>query len=256
MREAMMAEGNDSLRLFLCGDVMPGRGIDQVLPQSCGPTLYEPWVDDARTYRRLAEAASGEIPAPVEYDYVWGDALRHLDSHAPDLRLINLETAVTCGEDAWPDKSIHYRMHPDNVPVLDAIRPDCLALANNHVLDWGYAGLSETIESLHDSGIKTAGAGFTAAGAQTPAILKRDQQKRILVFAIGAASAGVPKAWAATSRCRISSACANASATVRRGSCSAPSCWSGGNGWGSSSPSWPPPWCPPSAIGAQVTDLR
>src|ERR1700682_4474625 len=31
----------DSIRLFLCGDVMTGRGIDQVLPHPSDPRLHE-----------------------------------------------------------------------------------------------------------------------------------------------------------------------------------------------------------------------
>ena len=44
-----------SLRLFLCGDVMTGRGIDQVLPHPGNPMLYEQCVCDAREYVDLAE---------------------------------------------------------------------------------------------------------------------------------------------------------------------------------------------------------
>ena len=36
--------------LFLCGDVMTGRGIDQILPDSVDPRLYESYVRDARVY--------------------------------------------------------------------------------------------------------------------------------------------------------------------------------------------------------------
>ena len=32
-------------------------------------------------------------------------------------------------------------------------------LANNHVLDWGYSGLADTLRSLHQAGLRTAGAG-------------------------------------------------------------------------------------------------
>lgn len=39
---------DETLRLFLCGDVMPGRGIDQILPTPSSPELYEPYVRDAR----------------------------------------------------------------------------------------------------------------------------------------------------------------------------------------------------------------
>lgn len=192
-----MVGGGEALRLFLCGDVMPGRGIDQVLPQSCGPTLYEPWVDDARTYVRLAEAANGEIPAPVDHDYVWGDALRHFDTFAPDLRVINLETAITCSEDWWPDKSIHYRMHPDNVRVLTAAGVDACSLANNHVLDWGYAGLHETLATLDGAGIARAGAGADSAAAEAPAVLDTGARGRVVVLSLGSGSSGIPLDWTA-----------------------------------------------------------
>lgn len=64
------------VNLFLCGDVMTGRGIDQVLPQSCHPRLYEPVVRDARQYVALAEAVNGPIAQPVSYSYIWGEALK------------------------------------------------------------------------------------------------------------------------------------------------------------------------------------
>src|SRR5262245_38186587 len=67
-----------TIPLFLCGDVMPGRAIDQVLPHPSNPKLHEPYMQDARGYLRLAEDASGDIPHPVPLDYIWGDALREL----------------------------------------------------------------------------------------------------------------------------------------------------------------------------------
>ncbi|HEX3587842.1 MAG TPA: poly-gamma-glutamate biosynthesis protein, partial [Candidatus Angelobacter sp.] len=45
------------MRLFLCGDVMTGRGIDQALSHPVNPVLYEPHVRDAREYVELAEKA-------------------------------------------------------------------------------------------------------------------------------------------------------------------------------------------------------
>jgi poly-gamma-glutamate capsule biosynthesis protein CapA/YwtB (metallophosphatase superfamily) len=66
-----------SLRLFLCGDVMTGRGIDQALPHPVDPVLYEPYVRDAREYVHLAEKTNGPIPHPPNFDYVWGDALQN-----------------------------------------------------------------------------------------------------------------------------------------------------------------------------------
>src|ERR1700675_2265996 len=69
----------DLIRLFLCGDVMTGRGIDQVLPHPTDPTLHEPYIGDARSYVERAESVNGAIPRPVEFDYIWGDALAELD---------------------------------------------------------------------------------------------------------------------------------------------------------------------------------
>jgi poly-gamma-glutamate capsule biosynthesis protein CapA/YwtB (metallophosphatase superfamily) len=38
------------VRVFLCSDVMTGRGIDQVLPHPGNPALHEVYVRDARDY--------------------------------------------------------------------------------------------------------------------------------------------------------------------------------------------------------------
>lgn len=183
-------------RLFLCGDVMTGRGMDQVLPHSCDPRLHERHVRSARRYVELAEEAHGGIPAPVSPDYPWGEALDVLEERAPDARVVNLETAVTTSDDAWRGKGIHYRMHPGNTAVLEAAGVDCCALGNNHVLDWGFRGLEETLQFLQDSGIATAGAGKDREAAFAPAVLA-GEEGRILIYSFGTTGAGVPADWAA-----------------------------------------------------------
>src|SRR5208282_5504489 len=115
----------NSIRLFLCGDVMTGRGIDQVLPHPNDPTLREPCIGDARSYVKLAESVNGAIRRPVEFNYIWGDALAELDRAGVDLRIINLETSITSSEDYWRDKEIHYRMHPRNIDCITGARIDC-----------------------------------------------------------------------------------------------------------------------------------
>lgn len=186
-----------SVGLFLAGDVMVARGIDQILPNPGDPRLYERSVTDAREYVALAEAANGAIPAPVGFAYVWGDALAALDAAAPDARIVNLETAVTRSADPAP-KSINYKLHPGNLPVLSAAGIDCCGLANNHVLDWGEAGLLETLAALEEAGIAAAGAGRDAAGAARPAIVELTGGGRVIVFSFAHASSGVPAEWAAS----------------------------------------------------------
>jgi poly-gamma-glutamate capsule biosynthesis protein CapA/YwtB (metallophosphatase superfamily) len=182
--------------LFLCGDVMTGRGIDQLLSHAGDPTLHEPYVGDARSYVELAERRHGRIARPVEPDYIWGEALDVMAQRRPDLRIVNLETAVTVSDEFWPGKGIHYRMQPANVECLAAAGIDCCVLANNHVLDWGHAGLVETLATLRRAGIATAGAGGNLREAEAPAILAA-AGRRVLVFACGSPTSGIPRAWAA-----------------------------------------------------------
>ncbi|HVU01300.1 MAG TPA: CapA family protein [Polyangiaceae bacterium] len=185
------------IRLLLVGDVMIGRGIDQILPVTSHPELHESAITDARDYVWLAERANGTIPRGVGYEYVWGDALDEMRRAAPDLRVVNLETSITRSDD-WQPKGINYRMRPENVTCLTAAHVDCADLANNHVLDYGRDGFVETLSVLHGAGVKTAGAGANAAEARAPAVLPVGPATRVLVLGIGSRSSGIPPEWGAT----------------------------------------------------------
>ena len=183
--------------LFFGGDVMLGRGVDQILPHPSDPVLRESHIRDARDYVELAERASGRIDRPVDFAYPWGDALDELARTAPDARLVNLETSITSSDSFWPGKAVHYRMHPGNVPALRAAGIDVCVLANNHVLDFDRSGLLETLETLRREGLKTAGAGRDREEAERPARLELDSTSAVLVFGVAAANSGVPPEWAA-----------------------------------------------------------
>jgi poly-gamma-glutamate capsule biosynthesis protein CapA/YwtB (metallophosphatase superfamily) len=187
-----------AITLFLCGDVMTGRGIDQILPHPNDPRIHEPSLRSALGYVALAETKSGAIPRPVDFAYVWGDALVEFERVAPDAKIINLETAVTRSDDAWRGKGINYRMHPDNVLCLTSARIDCCVLANNHVLDWGYSGLRETLETLRRAHIRAAGAGGNAEEAAAPAVLDIAGKGAVVVFSFGLESSGIAWPWRAS----------------------------------------------------------
>jgi poly-gamma-glutamate capsule biosynthesis protein CapA/YwtB (metallophosphatase superfamily) len=182
--------------LCLAGDVMTGRGVDQILPAAGDPRLWERYVASAQDYVALAESASGTIPQPVDYSWPWGDALQVLDELAPDLRIVNLETSITSSDDVQPAKAVLYRMHPGNVGCLTAARLDACALANNHVLDFGVGGLEETLEVLTRARLGPVGAGRGAQQAWRPVALTAGGH-RVLVWSVGSASSGVPQSWAA-----------------------------------------------------------
>jgi poly-gamma-glutamate capsule biosynthesis protein CapA/YwtB (metallophosphatase superfamily) len=183
-------------RLFLAGDVMLGRGIDCILPHPGDPKLHESFVKTAETYVELAERQAGPIPRPVTFDHVWGDLIAELERRRPDLRLINLETAITISDTAEP-KGINYRMHPANLAVLNAAEIDGCVLANNHMLDWGRDGLVETLDVLDAAAIAHAGAGRNLDEALAPMILPLAYGGRVIVLGFGAPDSGIPRHWAA-----------------------------------------------------------
>jgi len=175
---------------------MTGRGIDQILPYSGDPSLYGAFSNDARTYVDRAEKVNGKIDYPVDNDYIWGELTRSREFQATDARIVNLETAITVSDDYWNGKPIHYRMHPSNVGVLKAARVTCCALSNNHILDWGYPGLDETLDSLDKAGIQYAGAGNSKGSAEAPTIIeRREKEGRIIVFSASTGCSGVPQEW-------------------------------------------------------------
>ena len=129
------------LTMALVGDVMLGRGVNEAL----------------RTLRP-------EQP--------WGDMLPLLD--AADLRIINLECAITNHKRPWmrTPKVFHFRAGPSAVEVLRAARVDGCSLANNHTLDFEEQGLLDTLKHLEAAGIPYAGAGRNREEAAQPTLLE------------------------------------------------------------------------------------
>ncbi len=126
--------------------------------------------------------------------------MKVLERISTDLRIINLETSITDKNDYWKNKGIHYRMNPQNNDCFKAAKIDVCALANNHVLDWGYPGLEETLETLDKFNVNGVGAGTNLERAMNPAVEKIDGKGRVLVFSYGVADSGIPPSWAASNK--------------------------------------------------------
>jgi poly-gamma-glutamate synthesis protein (capsule biosynthesis protein) len=186
------------LRIFLCGDVMTGRGIDQILPYPSDAALHEPYVRNAKEYIKLAQLVSHGFSYPVEFSYIWGDALQEFDRRSPDLKIINLETSITASQDFLITKGIHYKMNPLNISALTAAGIDGCALANNHILDWGEPGLRETLLTLRSNGLKSAGAGEDLQQASAPAVFEMQGKPKVFLFSYGSESSGIPRSWSAS----------------------------------------------------------
>ncbi|MGA8164527.1 MAG: CapA family protein [Waddliaceae bacterium] len=127
----------NSIIIGLTGDVMMGRLVD--------------------------EALSKRDPS-----YVWGDTLHVL--RQTDLNLINLETTLTLSEEEVP-KVFNFKAKPERVEALTLASVDVANLANNHILDYSYEGLIETLSVLDRAGIDHIGAGLNIEEAKKPLIV-------------------------------------------------------------------------------------
>src|SRR5918994_849177 len=136
-------------------------------------------VGDVMLGRRVNEAL-GDMP-PEE---PWGDALPVLD--AADLRVVNLECAITTHDRRWnrTPKTFHFRADPSRaVGVLRAARIDACSLANNHTMDFEEAGLLDTLEHLDAAGIRHAGAGRDLEEAARPVVLDAPDGEKVALLA-------------------------------------------------------------------------
>ncbi len=90
--------------------------------------------------------------------------------HSADLRFANLEFALTNGG-TQAHKDYTFRAPPSEVDCLTSAGINVLGLANNHVLDYGPQGLTDTLAALDAAGIAHAGAGVDAETAHAPVIV-------------------------------------------------------------------------------------
>ncbi|MEV5509725.1 CapA family protein [Streptomyces orinoci] len=134
-----------AVTVALAGDTMLGRGVAE----------------------RLAEAPEAQT--------LLSRQVRDLLAGA-DLRILNLECCVSARGARWPapGKPFFFRAPPSAARVLADLGVDCVTLANNHALDYGYDALADTLSLLPAAGIHTVGAGRNVDTAREFAVLEAD----------------------------------------------------------------------------------
>ncbi|KAJ5356392.1 hypothetical protein N7517_011001 [Penicillium concentricum] len=184
--------------LTFIGDVMLGRLLDQLMPEHVTNEHDE---RIATTFIKAHPTLLGK--GKYTPSSPWGTTLPLLQSST--LACINLETSVTTAPVPWPNKVFNYRMHPANLaPILHAGGIDYASLANNHTLDFGTEGLTETVQTLQQANVAYAGAGETADDARKPAVLHlprlsepADENQRYTVHVYSASDH--PRVWSSVS---------------------------------------------------------
>jgi poly-gamma-glutamate capsule biosynthesis protein CapA/YwtB (metallophosphatase superfamily) len=129
-----------TITLALAGDTMLGRGTAKAL--------------DRRHPRTLVSEEIAEVAAEA------------------DFFLLNLECCISERGEPWPDahKPFFFRAPPVAVETLTYLGVDCVTLANNHALDFGYIALEDTLHYLGESGIACVGAGLELEQARASAL--------------------------------------------------------------------------------------
>ena len=183
--------------IFCCGDVMIGRGIDQILKYKSDSKLYESYLSDAKDYVPDVMKLYTKNNKYVSDTYVWGNLLKEILFVNSDLKLINLETSITDSNDALKGKPVLYKMHPKNINVITSAHIDYCNMANNHVLDWGVKGLIDTVNTLNNAHIGFGGIGLNLEEAMRPTITYINGS-RILIFSFGDVDSGIPNNWKAS----------------------------------------------------------
>ncbi|MFD0674184.1 CapA family protein [Cohnella sp. GCM10027633] len=90
---------------------------------------------------------------------------------AADIAAGNLETSITTRGTPEEDKQYVYRAPQETLAPIKEAGFDFLSLANNHTLDYGWEGLSDTMDALDDADLVHAGAGIDDREAYTPAYI-------------------------------------------------------------------------------------
>ncbi|GJQ64320.1 MAG: hypothetical protein SCALA702_33730 [Melioribacteraceae bacterium] len=89
-----------------------------------------------------------------------------------DLAIFNLETVIEAKGDKIVKTGVSFNSTSASLKLFER-PPVLLALANNHILDYGYDGLSSTIQNLDSRGIKHIGAALNEGDATQPYIYEK-----------------------------------------------------------------------------------
>ncbi|MCD9023135.1 CapA family protein [Cohnella silvisoli] len=104
------------------------------------------------------------------FDHPFREAKSLLE--AADIAAGNLETPITTRGTPAEDKQYVFRGLPEAVPAIKEAGFDYLSLANNHTLDYGWQGLSDTMDYLDDADLQHAGSGNDDREAFAPAYIE------------------------------------------------------------------------------------
>jgi len=143
----------------------PTADKESASPGTAGDTITIALVGDILPAARVLDLMKAN-----GFDYPFREAKSILQ--AADITAGNLETPITTRGTPAEDKQFVFRGSAEAIPAMKEAGFDFLSLANNHTLDYGWQGLSDTMDALDDAGMKHAGSGNDDREAFAPAYIE------------------------------------------------------------------------------------
>ena len=103
-----------------------------------------------------------------DYSPVFNDFKKEFEKN--DLNIVDLECPLTERTSQIEKTGPHQKAHPKTIELLKEINVELVAMANNHILDYGSEALLETIDLCKKNGIDTIGVGKNSEEAKQPIV--------------------------------------------------------------------------------------
>jgi poly-gamma-glutamate capsule biosynthesis protein CapA/YwtB (metallophosphatase superfamily) len=121
----------------------------------------------------------GKIVEEENYSQLFGDLYDDLKSSK--LSIVNLEGPILEAGVTTPKTGPSISMKPTVLNALSDSKIDLVTLANNHIMDFGVKGISETIKRLKDLNIDYVGAGIDKNEISKPFLTTINDKKIAIV---------------------------------------------------------------------------
>lgn len=113
---------------------------------------------------------------------------------AADIFMVNQEFPFTERGTQAADKQYTFRLPHDRLHLMNEMGIDIVTLANNHILDFGPEGITDSIAALNEAGIQYVGAGENLDEAKKLQIIEVGGKK---IGFLGASRVYMAASWAA-----------------------------------------------------------
>lgn len=107
-----------------------------------------------------------ELVLQNRFDLLFNDLKPEFEKS--DFSVVDLECPLVLEGKQRPKTGPHLKANPAGVKALKYLNVGLVAMANNHIMDYGYEGLQQTISICHESGIATVGVGGNLKAARKP----------------------------------------------------------------------------------------